>query len=428
MLYNKGMRCILLFLLVSLSYGQSTQVFLEPLEVSAFPNISVQSTLSVSSDLTTERVLRDFELYEDLHKISDYTVELVKSPKKIALIVDTSGSVKDFMTSIKSGVRAFVKQMGEKDEALLVSFSNKVSLKHDLTSDKDSLYLGVDNLEAKGGTRLYDGLYAALGKLPRDNAVSILFTDGKDQYHPDDAKPYSKHSLNSAIGRSRGKQIPVFVIGVGDGTDESVLSNIAQSTGGQYFKATNPEALASIYDKISSLLRARLKITYSSPNENYDGKLRRVTFKETKTKVQHQRVYAVGVAQSKFSKYRADWFNTSESMDISSVDFSHKLESSFSANTTLTVNGGQPTLKPGALNIVGPSSSVDLSNPFNPKIMVDPGKVNFKTPVLNVTPLEVDSSIDIEGSIGGSWMNKSVDTDDSDDEDEDDEMDWSDDD
>lgn len=392
----------------------NTKVHLDPLNISSFPKILVNASLSIQGELSAKKILRDFDLYEDLHKISEYQVELVKEPRKIALVVDTSGSVKSFLDDIKLGVKSFINQMDDRDQAMLVSFANRVKLQHKLTLDKLSLKNKVDLLISRGGTKLYDGIYGGLSKLKGKNQLLVLFTDGKDQYHPDDTRPYSKKSLNEVISFSREKMVPIYIIGVGENTDENVLSNISQSSGGKYFKTYNPKDLSSIFTNISTLLEGRIKISYQSPNKKYDGKLRRVTLKEKQTKVQHQRVYAIGDLQNDRAvlKYRTDWINNNQRLNLNSFDFTQKIESSFSVDHMLIVSGGVPSLSEGSLHIVGPKSSLDLSDPFNPKVMVDPGKVDFKAPVLNISPLKINSNVKLKNSFTSDWTNDNEDNDD----------------
>lgn len=43
--------------------------------------------------------------------------------------------------------------------------------------------------------------------------------------------------------------------------DEKLLQEIADRTGGQYFRATNNQALSEIYSKIDSLEKTRIAVT-----------------------------------------------------------------------------------------------------------------------------------------------------------------------
>ena len=52
--------------------------------------------------------------------------------------------------------------------------------------------------------------------------------------------------------------------------DEEVLTEIAQMTGGKYFRATNKTALAGIYKEIDALEKTRISvIEFSEKNEEY---------------------------------------------------------------------------------------------------------------------------------------------------------------
>lgn len=43
--------------------------------------------------------------------------------------------------------------------------------------------------------------------------------------------------------------------------DEELLQNIANQTGGKYFRATNNEALESVYEEIDQLEKSRIQVT-----------------------------------------------------------------------------------------------------------------------------------------------------------------------
>jgi Ca-activated chloride channel family protein len=52
--------------------------------------------------------------------------------------------------------------------------------------------------------------------------------------------------------------------------DETLLKEIAEITGGQYFRATNNRALAEIYEKIDKLEKTKIEITsYKNASEKY---------------------------------------------------------------------------------------------------------------------------------------------------------------
>jgi Ca-activated chloride channel family protein len=105
--------------------------------------------------------------------------------------------------------------------------------------------------------------------------VVILMSDGEN--NRGEIAPLDAAKAAAAFG------IEVFTIGVGSqgiarvpvertpaglryqelrvGLDETLLRDVARLAGGQYFRATNPQAMRAIYDRIGALVKARVETT-----------------------------------------------------------------------------------------------------------------------------------------------------------------------
>jgi Ca-activated chloride channel family protein len=67
----------------------------------------------------------------------------------------------------------------------------------------------------------------------------------------------------SPTGQLRYEMMPVQI-------DEPLMNDIAESTGGRYFRATDAEALGRIYQQIDRLERAPVEMTvYTEQDESY---------------------------------------------------------------------------------------------------------------------------------------------------------------
>ena len=127
------------------------------------------------------------------------------------------------------------------------------------------------------GTAIGDGLATAINRLKDSEAISkviILLTDGLNNAGSVD--PYTAAELAKLYG------IRVYTVGVGNygtapfpvntifGTqyqqmrveiDEKLLTTIANSSGGKYFRATSNQKLDEIYDEIDRLERSKIEVT-----------------------------------------------------------------------------------------------------------------------------------------------------------------------
>lgn len=139
----------------------------------------------------------------------------------------------------------------------------------------------------KDGTAIGMGIATAVNRLKNSKAKSkviVLYTDGQNNAGKID--PVTAADLASSFG------IKIYTIGVGThgtapypvhspifGTryqqvevniDEEMLTQIAQMTGGQYFRATDNEALQEIYDHINDLETTKIEeIIYTETKDVY---------------------------------------------------------------------------------------------------------------------------------------------------------------
>jgi Ca-activated chloride channel family protein len=200
----------------------------------------------------------------------------------IALVVDISSSMlaEDFqpqnrMEVARDKVKRFV--MGRKsDRVSLVAFSGEALTQVPLTTDYPVVLSAIDNLQIgqlQDGTAIGTAIATAANRLraaPGRSRVMVLLTDGENNRGAID--PRTAAQAASAFG------IRIYAIGVGtDGMaavpvsrslfglryenrpvkiDEALLTEIANTTGGRYFRAKDAEALQRIYEQIDVLERS----------------------------------------------------------------------------------------------------------------------------------------------------------------------------
>jgi VWFA-related protein len=125
----------------------------------------------------------DFELRDSGVPQTIRVVSFESVPVSIMLALDVSSSVKgEAIAHLEDAARAVVRALTPQDEAALLAFSERVSLKSAWTRDRDVLMRAIDRLEASGATALHDGLFTAMS-LRGDASGRILvlaFTDGLD--------------------------------------------------------------------------------------------------------------------------------------------------------------------------------------------------------------------------------------------------------
>lgn len=201
--------------------------------------------------------------------------ELASEGIDIAIVLDLSGSMSETgfgdretskLVAVKKVVHDFVGGLSS-DRAGLVVFAGEALLLAPLTLDHDVLQEIVLPLDTGrfvgGGTAIGTGLAMGLNVL-RDSAarskVAIVLTDGSNNsgtITPIDAAKAAKvigvrvYTIGAILPGQRDRGIPV---------DEALLREMADITGGQYFLASDPNALARIYDDIAKLERTRIGV------------------------------------------------------------------------------------------------------------------------------------------------------------------------
>jgi VWFA-related protein len=223
--------------------------------------------------------MEDFQIYEsrEPQKI-EYFSALGKAsevPLTIALLIDTSGSVKDKLDFEKATAAEFFKEIlrPNKDLALIIQFDAEVNLVQDFTQNQEDLLKALDSLKAGNSTSLYDAVFLATEEKLRKEVgrkVMVVISDGEDTS--------SKMRKEEAIQSAQKNDVLIYGIGVrGEefGTNFGVLKKFAEETGGAFFSphAKLSEIQAS-FRAIGEEILGQYSLAYSSTNKKKDGTFR----------------------------------------------------------------------------------------------------------------------------------------------------------
>lgn len=205
----------------------------------------------------------------------------------IVLVMDLSSSMlaRDFTPDrleVSKEVAARFIDRRPYDRIGLVAFAGEAYTQCPLTTDHEVLKNFLAGLQCgvlEDGTAIGMGLAAAVNRLEQSDAKSkvvILLTDGVNN------AGYIKP--NTAAQMAKVLEIKAYTIGVGttgeaptpvsrqsDGRyrfglarveiDETLLRDIAEMTGGKYFRATSAEGLEQIYMEIDQLEKSEIEVT-----------------------------------------------------------------------------------------------------------------------------------------------------------------------
>lgn len=210
----------------------------------------------------------------------------------IVLALDISGSMgaNDFrpnrFEAAKDVASKFISQR-EDDNMGLVVFSGESLSLMPLTNDRGALINALNNVKMgslNDGTAIGEGLSSAINRILQGQAKSkniILLTDGAN--NAGDVPP----STATQIAKQNG--IRIYTIGVGtNGTikisdpygfntttietkiDEDLLNQMANATGGKFFRAKNENMLSDVFKEIDKLEKSRIDVNrYTTTDDNF---------------------------------------------------------------------------------------------------------------------------------------------------------------
>ena len=222
------------------------------------------------------------QIVQGREKISGEGVE-------IALALDISGSMasldfepKNRLEAAKQVIKDFIAERPY-DKLGLVVFSNEAYSQTPLTLDHNMLTRGLEQIELATELGLEDGTAIGLGVAnaanmlstsQADSKVVILLTDGVN--NSGEIDPLTAAEAAKAlgikvytIGAARPGQVPVPAQNIFGGTeivyqeselDEETLRQVADITGGKYYRAEDTRGLSAIYDEINNLEKSKVEV------------------------------------------------------------------------------------------------------------------------------------------------------------------------
>lgn len=200
----------------------------------------------------------------------------------MAMDVSTSMLARDFtpdrISAAKDIAIEFISQRPT-DRMGIVVFAGESYTQCPLTTDRATLINLMKEIETgliEDGTAIGNGLATAVARMQGSDAKSrviILLTDGVNnsgeitpQTAADIAKTYGIRVYTIGVGANGTAPYPVMtpwgvqMQNVEVEIDEDLLKNIAETTGGRYFRATDNTKLSEIYSEINKMEKARTTI------------------------------------------------------------------------------------------------------------------------------------------------------------------------
>jgi VWFA-related protein len=207
-------------------------------------------------------------------------------PFNLVLLLDVSGSVEERMDFIRKAARDFLRTTSPQDRISIISFRDDIQIISDFSTDRQMLSKKLDEIDAGGGTALYDALGYVLSeplkRLRGERTAIVVMSDG------DDNKSFLPFpAILEALLESGALVYPLYVpsglipessVPKPEITIDPLRSRyltlttradeegrkLAAASGGIYYPIRRLEDLQKAYDDVVAQLRSAYTITYAS--------------------------------------------------------------------------------------------------------------------------------------------------------------------
>jgi VWFA-related protein len=228
----------------------------------------------------------DFTVWENGIERRVTDVSPANEPFNLVLLLDVSGSVEERMDFIRKAARDFLRTTSPQDRISIISFRDDIQVISDFSTDRQMLSRKLDEIDAGGGTALYDALGYVLSEplkhLRGERTAIVVMSDG------DDNKSFLPFpAILEALLESGALVYPLYVpSGLIPETSvpkpeitidplrtryltlttraEDEGRKLAAASGGIYYPIRRLEDLQKAYNDVVAQLRSAYTITYAS--------------------------------------------------------------------------------------------------------------------------------------------------------------------
>ncbi len=151
----------------------------------------------------------------------------------------------------------FINLLDDRDRLQIILFSNQIRTMAPLGpvgENCDDLTRRVGGIVEGGSTALYDAVHQAFDDLktngdPKHIQSIVVLTDGQDN----SSTQFTLDQLIAEVGQTTegGNTVKIFTIAFGQDANQTVLTQIAETTGGKEYSG-DPKNIASVYADIAT--------------------------------------------------------------------------------------------------------------------------------------------------------------------------------
>ncbi|MGB0117614.1 MAG: VWA domain-containing protein [Terriglobales bacterium] len=220
----------------------------------------------------------NFSVFENGHPQTITSFRHEDIPVAMGIVVDNSGSMREKREKVNAAALNLVRASNPSDEVCIVNFNDEYYLDQDFTANVKKLKEGLEKIEARGGTALYDAVVATAEHLKKDakleKKVIFVVTDGEDNE--------SSETLEQAVRRLQAENGPtVYAIGILEKEEhpkhaKRALQIMAERTGGIAFFPQTLDEVDAISRTVAHDIRTQYTIGYKPTTPKNQGGYRQV--------------------------------------------------------------------------------------------------------------------------------------------------------
>lgn len=245
--------------------------------------VPVQVTTRLGTSVTNLNKA-NFRIFEDNVEQTITHFSKDDAPISIGLLFDASGSMHNKLRKSSEAAAALFKTANPEDEFFLVEFNDRARLAVSFTNVADELYDRILHTRTSGLTSLLDAIHLAMVEMKKaknQRKAIVIISDGGDNF--------SRHSVGQIREALVESEVQLYAMGIFDPVDDSkkkrpreevngpsLLTELAELTGGTHYPVENLDELPSISERIGLELRNQYVLGYSPANLERDGKYRRI--------------------------------------------------------------------------------------------------------------------------------------------------------
>jgi VWFA-related protein len=203
---------------------------------------------------------RNFEVSDDGIRRRVELVPVGSLPLRTLLVFDTSGSLGTYkLEHLHRAAAHLVARLRPEDPVELLAFDEQVRLTRIRTADDLASALAPST---RGGTALYDALFAAFLRAGPERSMVVAFTDGGDNMSWLGERQILQYGQRTSAVFHGVAIVPRGLAEFKERSELRVLGQLAEATGGRLWTAPDAAGLLDQFDAILTAMRHRYLLRF----------------------------------------------------------------------------------------------------------------------------------------------------------------------